>query len=122
VRYLGVAVETEENDFWIRLEFRVCREIERTPIFRRQQLRCDGFIPESYLLDRSPRSITGAVWIGSGTSQEQWTFRLLLPSSSSTASQVAWSEIVPQEEATGWLGVNANKKELRVDLRRHTTV
>jgi hypothetical protein len=120
--YLSVAVWTEEEDFWIRLEFRVCREIEKMPVFRRQQLWCDGFIPESYLLDRSPRLIIGSVWIGKGGShQEPWTFRLFLPSSSLSTSHVAWSELLPQEEATGWLGVNATKKELKVDLRRHTT-
>ena len=117
---MTVEEEEEEQDFWSRLEFRVCREIEKMPAFRRQQLWCDGFISEDYLLDRSPGLITGVVWIGSGSCQEQWTFRLLLPSSSSSASQVAWSEILPQEEVTGWLGVNANKKELKVDLRRHT--
>ena len=115
------APETDEKEFWSRLEFRVCREIEKMPAFRRQRLWCDGFIPEVYLLDQSPQSIAGAVWIASGSHQEQWRFRLFLPSPSSSSSQVTWSELVPREEETGWLGVNATKKEIKVDLRRQTT-
>jgi hypothetical protein len=111
-------LEKELRDFWTRLEFRVCSEIDKMPEFRRQRLWCDGFIPEVYLLDHSPREITGLVWIAS-EGQEQWRFRLFLPSSSS-AAHVAWSQPVPQEQETGWLGVNASKKELKVDLRRQT--
>src|SRR5262245_48030219 len=114
-----MVLETEERDFWKRLEFRVCREIAKMPVFRRQQLWCDGFTPEVYLLDHLPRSITGAVWIASDSHQEQWRFRLFLPSSSS-ASHVDWSKLVPQEQETGWLGVSAAKKELKVDLRLQT--
>jgi hypothetical protein len=33
---------------------------------------------------------------------------------------VPWSEFVPEDEETGWLGVNATKKELKLDLRRQT--
>ena len=33
---------------------------------------------------------------------------------------MAWSELVPEDEETGWLGVNATKKELKLDLRRQT--
>ena len=57
---------------------------------------------------------------GGANRQEQWRFRIFLPSSS-TSSHVAWSELVPREEETGWLGVNTTKKELKVDLRRQTT-
>ena len=89
-----MALETDEKEFWSRLEFRVCREIEKMPAFRRQRLWCDGFIPEVYLLGQSPQSIAGAVWIASGSYQEQWRFRLFLPSPSSSSSQVAWSELV----------------------------
>jgi hypothetical protein len=116
-----MALETEEREFWSRLEFRVCREIAKMPVFTPQQVWCDGFIPEVYLLEHSPRSIAGAVWIASGSYQEQWRFRLFLPSSASSSSHVAWSELVPQEEETGWLGVNATKKEIKLDLRRQTT-
>jgi hypothetical protein len=116
-----VALETEERAFWKRLEFRVCREIDTMPVFRPQRLWCDGFIPEAYLLHHLPRSVAGAVWIGwDGNRQEQWRFRLFLPPSSNP-SHVAWSELVLQEEETGWLGVNATKKELKVDLRRQAT-
>jgi hypothetical protein len=121
VETLRVALETEEKGFWKRLEFRVCREIDTMPVFRRQRLWCDGFIPEAYLLQNSPRSITGTAWIAwDGNRQEQWRFRLFLPSSSSGSLHVTWSELVPQEGETGWLGVNATVKELELDLRQQT--
>jgi hypothetical protein len=87
------------------------------PICRRLGLWCDGFNPQLYLLHHSPSEIAGTVWIGFGRpKQEEWRFRLFLPPSLSSSSDVAWSDLVPQEELTGWLRVNAAKKELKLDL------
>jgi hypothetical protein len=114
-----VRAGTVEGDFWTALEFRVCREMDKISIYGRMGLWCDGFNPQLYLLHHSPSEITGTVWIDFGRrKQEEWKFRLFLPPSSSRPSDVAWSGLVPQEEVTGWLGVNATKKELKLDLRR----
>jgi hypothetical protein len=109
--------ETEERKFWLGLEFRVCRELRKLPDYR--YLWCDGFLPESYELDGSPRAITGDVWIGTGPRrQEKWSFTLILPSFASSPSGMAWSALVPPEELTGWLAVDTQKRELNLDLRR----
>jgi hypothetical protein len=113
-----VRAGTVEEDFWDALEFRVCREMDKIPMCKRLGLWCDGFNPQLYLLHHSSSEITGNVWIGFGRrKQEEWKFRLFLPPSSSSPSGVAWPNL-PQEEVTGWLGVNATKKELKLDLRR----
>jgi hypothetical protein len=112
-----VRAGTLEEDFWTALEYRVCREMDKIPICRRLGLWCDGFNPQLYLLHHSPSEITGNVWIGFGRyKQEEWKFRLLLSPFSS--NRMAWPDLVPQEELTGWLGVNAAKRELKLDLRR----
>jgi hypothetical protein len=106
-----------ERQFWIGLEFRVCCEMDKHPICRRIRLWCDGFIPEDYLLDRVPGSITGIVWIGMGPRhQEKWKFSLILPFSASGRADITWSDLLPASEANGWLVIALEKKEIEVRL------
>ena len=42
-----------EADYWLRLEFRVCRELAGMEDKALRSLWCDGFIPEVYWLDQS---------------------------------------------------------------------
>jgi hypothetical protein len=106
-----------ERQFWTTLEFRVCDEMRRLPVPRKLGLWCDGFIPENYIFDRMPNYITGVVWIGTGPrGQEKWKFVLMLPSSLSSPSDIAWSELLPAPEASGWLIVATEKKELEIEL------
>jgi hypothetical protein len=110
-----VALETDEKEFWSRLEFRVFREIEKMPAFRRQRLWCDGFIPEVYLLGQSPQSIAGAVWIY----QEEWRFRLFCHPPHRALRR--WPGPTSCHGKKRPVGSDATKKEIKVDLRRKTT-
>ena len=106
-----------ERQFWTVLEFRVCDEMDKQPICRRLRLWCDGFIPEAYLVDRVPGRITGVVWMGMGPRhQEAWKFTLVLPFSVSGRADIRWSDLLPASEASDWLVVAPEKKEIEVGL------
>jgi len=40
-----------EADFWVSLEYRLCKEFAELSERRYQYFWCDGFIPSQYLLD-----------------------------------------------------------------------
>jgi hypothetical protein len=108
-----------ERQFWIGLEFRVSREMEKLPVSRRLGPWCDGFIPHDYLFDCVPSRITGVVWIGVGSRrQEAWNFSLVLPFAVSGRADITWSALLPASEADGWLVIAPEKKELEVRLCR----
>jgi hypothetical protein len=52
-----------DADFWVSLEYRLCREFAGMAVRRLQYLRCDGFIASQYLLDDHRPWITGKAWI-----------------------------------------------------------
>jgi hypothetical protein len=113
----------DETEFWSRLEFRVCREMESIEECGRQGLWCDGFIPEHYGLDGSPASITGRVWIGFGARiQEKWQFRLILGSSPGSPRKIQWAELLPAAELTGWLAVNTQDKRIELEPARGRSI
>lgn len=111
--------DQSERQFWDGLEFCVSREMQKQPMGRSLGLWCDGFIPEHYLLDQLPRRITGLVWIGMGPRhQETWKFSLVLPPSTSDPIGAVWSDLLPISEASGWLVIATEKKEIEVRLGR----
>jgi hypothetical protein len=106
----------DEGEFWIRLEYRVCREMDGIPEYRRVHIWCDGFIPEEYALDRTPAYIAGLVWIGLGDLQEKWRFKLTSPLSFTSRDSVLWSELLPAEDLTKWLAAYPQEKRLDIQL------
>jgi hypothetical protein len=107
-----------ESDFWNCLEYRVCGEIDglKRPDLRR--FWCDGFIPDRYdLTGPSPR-ITGRVWMGIGTSEQQeWEFALLLGSPVGSRDDLDWSALLPLPNVTRWLSVDPIEKRLVLEPR-----
>ena len=70
----------DESNFWDRLEYRVCHEIEglKQPNLRRYW--CDGFAPEQYDINEPSPRIRGQVSVGVGRrAHEEWEFDLSLP-------------------------------------------
>jgi hypothetical protein len=49
----------DECDYWVSLEYRVCREFVGMKYKVLRHLWCDGFIPDQYLLEDSEARITG---------------------------------------------------------------
>jgi hypothetical protein len=94
----------DAKDFWSHLEYRVCREIEslRGDDFR--GLWCDGFCPEQFELIDDRAAITGRVWMGRGSrEQEDWRFSLILPEGVGEDADVDWNAVLPADDVSGWL-------------------
>jgi hypothetical protein len=67
----------EENDFWARLEFRICAEFRA---FKDKQLRrnwCGGLVAEEYDPLSPQPFVRCRTWSGPD-GQESWVFRLLV--------------------------------------------
>ena len=101
-----------DREYFIALEYRVCRELAG---MRDKQLRtvwCDGLLPDPQIeISRRHRRVTGKVWIGFGGShQELWDFHLLLGPIVKDRQQIDWSALLPPDEVTGWLSMDFEKK------------
>jgi hypothetical protein len=87
-----------EADFWVSLEYRLCREFAGMANWDLRHLWCDGLIPERYQLGDSEPRITGRAWICHGQRQEEWNFTLL-----------------PPENVTRWLALNLSGKLIQIE-------
>jgi hypothetical protein len=104
-----------ESDYWVNLEFRVCREFAAMPENHLRYLWCDGFIPEQYLLDGPSPRITGRAWICNGPRQDQWVFTLFLNHPVGSRSDIDWPSLLPLENATRWLAVDGAGKRIQIE-------
>jgi hypothetical protein len=107
-----------EEDFWVRLEGRVCDELRGMDDKSLRALWCDGIVPRQYLLNDDVPQITGYAWIVTGTSNDaQWEFVLFLPHSAPSQDAMEWAPLLPPDGATEWLEIDQQAKILRI----HTT-
>ena len=90
----------DEAEYWVRLEYRVCREFTGMRERRLQYLWCDGFIPGEYLLDDPRPRITGRAWICNGPRQAEWEFTLLLPRPFHSREDIDWGLLLPADSVT----------------------
>jgi hypothetical protein len=104
-----------ESDYWLHLEFRVCRELAGMPENKLRFLWCDGFIPAKYLVDGPSPSITGQAWICNGPRQEQWEFTLFLNHPVGSSSEIDWPTLLPPENVTRWLAVDMLGKHMQIE-------
>ena len=58
------AYSVDEDEFWVRLEYRVSAELAGIDDDAMRFLWCDGFRPEEYRTNANPPSIRGRAWIG----------------------------------------------------------
>ena len=112
---MGGFAYMSEDDYWVDLEFRVCREFEGMPENHLRFRWCDGFIPERYLLNDQSPCITGHVWICNGQEQEKWEFTLVLNQSVSSPSEIDWASLLPPENVTKWMGVDLAQKRIEIE-------
>jgi hypothetical protein len=105
----------DEADYWVALEFRVCREFARLPARHLRHLWCDGFIPTWYLLDDATPRIVGQAWICNGPKQDEWEFTLFLPSPAGARAEVDWVSLLPPENGTRWLALDEVGRRLQFE-------
>jgi hypothetical protein len=106
----------KESDFWSQLEYRVCHELDEIEECRRKGFWCDGFIPENYVLDDPFPYISGRVWIGIGSlNQQEWEFTLFLSKSAEGSDKITWSELLPPNNLTQWIEVDFKSKRLNME-------
>jgi hypothetical protein len=105
----------DEGDYWVSLEYRICREFAGMSERRLRYLWCDGFIPGEYLLDDPRPRITGRVWIGNGPQQAEWAFTLLLPGSYRSREAIDWASRLPPEDVTRWLALDEAGRRIEIE-------
>jgi hypothetical protein len=104
----------EEADFWVRLEFRICAELQG---FDNEQLRrnwCDGLVAEEYDLPSPQACIRGRAWCGPN-GQEPWQFTLLIDPNTRARTDIDWSALLPGDRLTGWLSPDPQRRTLTID-------
>jgi hypothetical protein len=104
----------DESDYWVALEYRICREVEG---FAEEPLRrfwCDGLEPLCYHLDPPEPCVRGRAWFGP-TGQDVWDFTLLLDPATRARSDVDWAALLPDERLTGWLSPRPHDRRLVID-------
>jgi hypothetical protein len=104
-----------ESDYWVNLEFRVCREFAGMLENRLRFLWCDGFIPEQYLLEGPSPRIRGRSWICNGPRQDEWEFTLVLNHPVDSLSEIDWASLLPAENVTRWLTADTLGKRIQID-------
>jgi hypothetical protein len=105
----------DEADYWVSLEYRVCREFAGMPESHLRRLWCDGFIPEQYFLDDLTPRITGRAWIGDGPRQTEWEFTHFLPHRVSSRDGIEWGLLLPPENVTRWLALDPRGKRIQIE-------
>ena len=104
----------DESAYWPALEYRITREFSGMSENELRFLWCDGFLPESYVLQgRAPR-ITGRAWICEGPKQELWDFTLVLRSETGR-QEMNWAVLLPHRDATEWIRVDKQSKHIEIE-------
>src|SRR3954454_2356991 len=95
-----------ESEYFRHLEFRVSRELSG---MMQPELRgwwCDGFLVEKFVVTGKGCHVAGRVWMDGGGTQTLWNFVVLLGPAIVEREAVRWAELMPAEDATGWLSLN----------------
>jgi hypothetical protein len=104
----------EEDDYWVRLEFRICAEVRG---FDDLQLRgnwCDGLVAEEYDLLPPKPCIRGRAWFGPD-GQQPWEFSLLVDPNTRSRTDIDWAALLPGDRSTGWLSPDPQRKTMTID-------
>lgn len=104
----------EEDDYWVRLEFRICAELRSLDDQRLRTLWCDGLVAEQYDLLSPQPCIHGRAWCGPD-GQEPWEFKLLVDPSTRSRTDIDWSALLPSNQLTGWLMPDPQRKIMTID-------
>jgi hypothetical protein len=104
----------DEQQFWRRLEFRVCAELAGFADRRQRRYWCDGLLPDDYDLAGAEPRISGTAYCGPG-GQERWRFILLIGRPAASAAGIDWPGLLPAGRLTGWLTPDPRQRTLRIN-------
>jgi hypothetical protein len=105
----------DQNEYWSRLEYRLCDEFKGMTDGRFGDLWCDGFLPEAYLIQQKPPIITGKVWIVKVQDQKQWNFKLFLRRRFKSIDEIDWKKYLPPPNVTNWLAVDWDREIIQIE-------
>jgi hypothetical protein len=106
----------DAREFFTKLEYRICREIDRLRDVELQGLWCDGVIPEDSTRADGRPLVTGRAWMGRGARhQEKWRFEFVLPPGTCDPDEASWDALFPPEDATGWLELRPSEQIMRIN-------
>jgi hypothetical protein len=112
-----------EDEFWIELEFRICRELSGMSDAVLRLMCCDGIGGDfvrfpTYKTRGGQAYLYGTIYIGK-TGQTAMEFRMALPHNITSKDDIVWSKLMPPEDMTAWLSVDYSKRKLvMIDLSR----
>ncbi|GAA3198292.1 hypothetical protein ACFO1B_01880 [Dactylosporangium siamense] len=102
-----------EDEFWARLERRICAEFQGFADERLRRNWCDGLVAEEF--EPVPRPcVRGRAWCGPD-GQEPWAFTLLLAPGTRSRAAVDWAALLPGERLTGWLSPDPLRRTMTID-------
>lgn len=104
----------DEVDYWLRLEYRLCREFAGFDDVRLRHYWCDGLVAETFDLAATQPNVRGRAWCGQ-TGQENWTFTLLLGRAVASRQDIGWSALLPGDDMTGWFSPDPRGRTMRID-------
>jgi hypothetical protein len=105
----------DANEFWTKLEYRICREIGSLHVGEFRGLWCDGVIPEGLERFTDRCVVVGRAWMGRGArQQEKWRFEFVLPPGTMELERVNWHSLLPAEDMTGWLELHQSERLMRI--------
>lgn len=105
-----------EAEYWVHLEFRLCREFAGLSERRYRHFWCDGLLPEQYILTGPSPRVCGKAWICNGPEQfVVWEFTLLLRQSPSSPECIDWSSLLPADDVTRWMSFDEEKRCIEID-------
>lgn len=90
----------DEAEFWLRLEGRICRELQGFADRRLRYWWCDGLDPERFELGDGESGVSGRAWFGPD-GQDNWRFTLLLGSAVTDRAAILWAALLPGDGMTG---------------------
>jgi hypothetical protein len=105
----------DEKEYWLRLEFRVCREFSDMRERRLRTVWCDGLRPKQYCIcGRRPR-VVGEAWICYGYDQQLWEFTLTLLARVKSREQNDWEFLLPSVAVTRWLSIDEEHRRITIE-------
>lgn len=102
-----------EAEYWLELEFRICREISGVTLKRARAWWCDGLLPDT--VDSTGDRIAGQMWMCCGERQEEWRFELVLNHIVASSKEIDWSSHLPREDQTRWLTLDIPRRHLLIE-------